>query len=124
MIRLVNPVRDMFGTLFFLSIGMLIDYRTLGDLIVPALVVVGVFMAGKIVANTVGSVLGGRSPRDAMQVGMTMPQMGEFSIAIGRLSPSDALGVAPLGAILSIATAGTSVLSPLTARASPPLCNW
>ena len=59
-----------------------------------------------------------------MQVGMTMPQMGEFSIAIGRLSPSDALGVAPLGTILSIATAATSVLSPLTARASQPLCNW
>ena len=62
-IRLVNPVRDIFGALFFLSIGMLIDYRTLGDLIVPALVVVGVFMAGTIVANTVGSVLGGRKPQ-------------------------------------------------------------
>ena len=122
--RLVNPVRDMFGALFFLSIGMLIDYHTLGDYIVPAVVVVAVFMVGKIVANTVGSILAGRSPADATQVGMTMPQMGEFSLAIGRLSPTDVVGGAsPLGAILSIATAITSVLAPLTARASQPLCR-
>ena len=82
----------MFGALFFLSIGMLIDYRTLDDFIVPALVVVGVFMAGKVVANAVGSILAGHSPEDAMRVGMTMPQMGEFSLAIGRVSPTDALG--------------------------------
>ena len=49
--RLVNPVRDLFGALFFLSIGMLIDYHTLGDYIAPALVVVAVFMLSKIVAN-------------------------------------------------------------------------
>ena len=55
--RLVSPVRDMFGAMFFMSIGMLIDYRTLDDFILPALVVVGVFMGGKIIANTVGSVL-------------------------------------------------------------------
>lgn len=122
--RLVSPVRDMFGALFFLSIGMLIDYRTLDDFIVPALVVVGVFMAGKIVANAVGSILADRSPGDAMRVGMTMPQMGEFSLAIGRVSPTDALGGSALGSILSIATAITSVLAPLTARAALPLCQW
>ena len=123
-IRLVGPVRDMFGALFFLSIGMLIDYRTLDDFIVPALVVVGVFMAGKIAANVVGSILAGRSLEDALRVGMAMPQMGEFSLAIARAGPTDALGGAALGPIFSIATAITSVLAPLTARASLPLSQW
>ena len=66
---------------------MLIDYRTLVDFIVPAVVVVGVFMGGKIAANTVGSILAGRSPGDSLRVGMTMPQMGEFSLAIGPAQP-------------------------------------
>ena len=123
-IRLVSPVRDMFGALFFLSIGMLIDYRTLDDYIVPALVVVGVFMAGKIIANVVGSILVGRSLEDALRVGLSMPQMGEFSLAIGRVSPADALGGAALGPILSIATAITSVLAPLTSRSSLPVSQW
>lgn len=122
--RLVSPVRDMFGALFFLSIGMLIDYRTLGDFLLPALVIAAVFMLGKISANTIGSVLAGRRPGDAMRVGMTMPQMGEFSLAIGRLSPADVLGVSPLGAILSIVTAVTSVLAPLTSRSAVPLVRY
>ena len=122
--RLVSPVRDMFGALFFLSIGMLIDFRTLDDFIVPALIVVGVFMAGKIIANIVGATLAGRNPHDAVQVGMTMPQMGEFSLAIGRVSPVDALGNSVLGPVLAIATAITSVLAPLTMRVSLPMCLW
>ena len=122
--RMVTPVRDMFGALFFLSIGMLIDYRTLGDYILPALVVVAVFMVGKIVANTVGSILAARSPGDAMRVGMTMPQMGEFSLAIGRLTPADVAGASALGPILSITTAITSVLAPLTSRAAGPSARW
>ena len=122
--HLVSPVRDLFGALFFLSIGMLIDYRSLGEYIIPALAVVGVFMIGKIAANTVGSILAGQSPSDAARVSMTMPQMGEFSLAIGRLSPTDALGVSPLSPILTIATAVTSVLAPLTARSSAPVCQW
>ena len=122
--RMVSPVRDMFGALFFLSIGMLIDYRTLGDFVLPALVVVVVFMLGKMAANTVGSILAARNPSDAMRVGMTMPQMGEFSLAIGRLTPADVAGASALSPILSIATAVTSVLAPLTGRAAAPLAAW
>ena len=122
--RLVSPVRDMFGALFFMSIGMLIDYRTLDDFILPALVVVVVFMAGKIIANTIGSILSGRSSQQAVQVGMSMPQMGEFSLAIGRLSAADAVAGAIVGPVLAIVTAITSVLAPLTSRFALPLCAW
>lgn len=122
--RLVSPVRDMFGALFFMSIGMLIDYRTLDDFILPALVVVGVFMAGKMIANTIGSILSGRTTRQSVQVGLSMPQMGEFSLAIGRLSAADAVAGAAIGPILAIVTAITSVLAPLTSRVALPLCDW
>ena len=122
--RMVAPVRDMFGALFFLSIGMLIDYHTLNDYILPALVVVMVFSFGKIAANTVGSILAGRSPSDALRVGMTMPQMGEFSLAIGRLTPADVVRGSTLGPILTLCTAITSVLAPLSSRAAVPLSAW
>lgn len=122
--RLVSPVRDMFGSLFFLSIGMLINYRTLDEFVVPALVVVGVFMGGKIMANTAGSILAGRRSQTALQVGMTMPQMGEFSLAIGRVSAADAVAGPIIGPILAISTAITSVLAPLTSRAAAPMYAW
>ncbi len=120
---MVAPVRDMFGALFFLSIGMLIDYRTLDDYIVPVVVLVAVFMAAKIAANTVGSIMAGLGPTDALRVGMTMPQMGEFSLAIGRLTPSTPTGAAAVAPILSICTAVTSILAPLTSRSAVPLAD-
>ena len=122
--RLVNPVRDMFGALFFLSIGMLIDYRTLDDYIVPSLVVVGVFMGGKIVANTIGATLAGRRSRTAVQVGMTMPQMGEFSLAIGHLSVTNAAVGPVVAPVLAIATAITAILAPLTSKIAMPVYDW
>ena len=81
-------------------------------------------MLGKIAANTIGSILAGRRFNDALQVGMTMPQMGEFSLAIGRLSPGDAAGFSPLGAVISIATAITSVLAPITSRSASKVALW
>lgn len=121
---MVAPVRDMFGALFFLSIGMLIDYRKLDDYLIPVVVVVAVFMTAKIAANTVGSIMAGLRPTDAVRVGMTMPQMGEFSLAIGRLAPANAAGAAAVAPVLSICTAVTSVLAPLTSRAAVPLSEW
>ena len=122
--QMIAPVRDMFGALFFLSIGMLIDYRMLDDYIWPALVVVAIFMLGKIAANTLGSILSGLRFHQSLKVGMTMPQMGEFSLAIGRISPGDVAGFSPLGSILTMVTAITSVLAPLTSRSAERVARF
>jgi CPA2 family monovalent cation:H+ antiporter-2 len=50
----IQPVRDMFGALFFVSLGILVDIHQIGQVLVLALIVLTVFIAGKIVANTVG----------------------------------------------------------------------
>ena len=57
-------------------------------------------MVSKTAANSVRSILAGRNPGDAIRVGTTMPQMGEFSLGTGRLTPNDTL--ASLAACLRI----------------------
>jgi monovalent cation:H+ antiporter-2, CPA2 family len=52
--RIMNPVKDMFAALFFVSIGMLMDIRSFTDFLAPALIISGVFITGKVVANTLG----------------------------------------------------------------------
>ena len=80
--QLVQPVRDVFAAIFFVSVGMLID---------PALVVAYwaavvaftlVVVAGKVVAVSVSSFLIGYTPRTALQAGMSLGQIGEFSFII------------------------------------------
>ena len=78
----LSPIRDMFGAIFFVSIGMLIEVRALPDNIVPALIIMAVFMVGKIVADTLGSFASGQSLPTSFRVGMGMSQTGEFSLAM------------------------------------------
>ena len=82
---IIEPVRDMFGALFFVSIGMLIDVHVIKDHLIPALVVSVVFMLGKIVANTLGTFVSGQGDRIPIRVGMGMPQIGEFSLAMMKI---------------------------------------
>ena len=58
--RLMNPLRDMFAALFFVSLGMLMDVFSIGDYIVPALIISAVFIVGKVLADTMGTSAGGR----------------------------------------------------------------
>ena len=78
----LSPIRDMFGAIFFVSIGMLIEVRALPDNIVPALIILAVFMVGKVVSDTLGSFAAGQSLPTSFRVGMGMPQSGEFSLAM------------------------------------------
>lgn len=83
--QLVKPLRDTFGAVFFVSVGMLIDPRILvgnfGQVIVLSLVV----MIGKATAITVGSMLNGKSINTSISTGFSMAQIGEFSFIIATL---------------------------------------
>jgi hypothetical protein len=82
---IIEPIRDMFAALFFVSIGMLIDLSLFKDHILSAVIVSGVFIAGKIVANTAGTFVAGQGGRVSLQVGMGKPQIGEFSLAMMKI---------------------------------------
>jgi CPA2 family monovalent cation:H+ antiporter-2 len=80
----VRPVRDVFAAVFFISIGMLLDPQYLFDYWLPVLVVAVVFMVAKTMLSTSVTFLFGVSARTAMQVGLTMMVLGEFSYIIAR----------------------------------------
>lgn len=80
----VRPVRDVFAAVFFISIGMLLDPQYLVDYWFPVLVVAIVFMVAKLLLSTSVTFLFGVSARTAMQVGLTMVVLGEFSYIIAR----------------------------------------
>ncbi|MDA1296896.1 MAG: cation:proton antiporter [Chloroflexi bacterium] len=114
----MQPVRDMFGALFFVSVGMLVDIHQIGEFIVPALIVSAVFIAGKIVANTIGVFVTGTNGTDSLRVGMGMPQSGEFSLAMVKVG-ADHGAIGPfLYPVIAVVTGITSVLYPLFYRSS------
>ena len=114
----IAPVRDIFSALFFISIGMLIELSVLGQFIVPALIIAGVFMAGKMFAATLGTFVTGHDGRTSLGVGMGKPQMGEFSLAMTKIGADHAVVGAFLYPVVAAASALTAVIYPLVARSS------
>jgi K+:H+ antiporter len=86
--QLIQPVRDMFGAIFFVSVGMLIEPRLVFQhgfaIVVFALLVV----LGKIVGVGIGAFVTGNGVRTSVQAGMSLAQIGEFSFIIAGLGTS------------------------------------
>jgi K+:H+ antiporter len=80
--HLVAPVRDMFGAVFFVSVGMMINPALIVEHWVALAILVAVVIAGKLVGVTTASMLSGSGVRAAVQAGMSLAQIGEFSFII------------------------------------------
>jgi CPA2 family monovalent cation:H+ antiporter-2 len=80
--HLVLPVRDVFAAIFFVSVGMLIDPALIARHWVPVVAFTVAVIVGKVLAVTVSSFLIGYTPRTAVQAGMSLAQIGEFSFII------------------------------------------
>ncbi len=117
-IETIGPVRDMFAAIFFVTIGMLIDIRDIGQFILPAAIVSVVFIAGKVIANTVATFLAGNSGKTALEVGMGMPQVGEFSLVIVRVGTQGGIVLPQLYPVIALATALTSFTTPYISRST------
>lgn len=111
--RLITPVRDVFAALFFVSIGMLVNMGDIPEFFATALIVTGVLVAGKVVAATVGTFLTGHDGETSLRVGTSMPQPGEFSLAIARSGSEHAAVGSQLYPVVTISTLMSSFIYPL-----------
>lgn len=89
--KVVNPVKDLFGGVFFISVGMMVDPVIIANYIGPIIILSLVVVVGQIVFGTIGMLITGQSLRIAMESGFSLTQIGEFSFIIATLGMS--LGV-------------------------------
>ncbi len=86
--HLIRPVRDLFSAVFFVSIGMLIDPAIIQEHFGIVLLLSFIVIVGKTLSVMGGALLAGQTLRTAMQTGMTLSQIGEFSFIIATLGLS------------------------------------
>lgn len=85
---LVKPVRDLFGAIFFVSVGMMIVPELLAKYIIPILILSAVVIVGQMLFATIGILLSGQSLKTAIRGGFSMVQIGEFSFIVATLGMS------------------------------------
>lgn len=86
--HLITSVKDLFGAIFFVSVGMLIDPEILIAYALPVLLLTLAVMMGKTIFVSTGALLAGRPLKQAVQAGTSMSQIGEFSFIIATLGVS------------------------------------
>lgn len=84
-LRLIKPIRDFFGAIFFVSVGMLVDPAMLLRYLPHILIITAVIITAKPIAATCGFLFGGQPLRIALPAGMCLCQIGEFSYIIANL---------------------------------------
>ena len=119
-IRLVEPVKNLFGAIFFVSVGMLVDPNILISYALPIAILVIAILAGQGIFGTLGFMLSGQPLKTAMRCGFSMAQIGEFAFIIASLGLS--LGVISefLYPVVVAVSVITTFLTPYMIRAAKP----
>ncbi|MBQ7421586.1 MAG: cation:proton antiporter [Prevotella sp.] len=119
-IKLVEPVKNLFGAVFFVSVGMLVDPKILVDYALPILIITLTILAGQSLFGTFGYMLSGQPLKQAMRCGFSMAQIGEFAFIIASLGLS--LGVIGdfLYPVVVAVSVITTFLTPYMIRFSEP----
>ena len=118
--RLVKPVKDLFGAIFFVSVGMMVDPVMIGQYWLPILIITLTVIIGQPLFAMIGVLLSGQSLKTAVQSGFSLSQIGEFSFIIATLGVS--LGVTSnfLYPIVVAVSVVTIFLTPYMIRLAEP----
>ena len=121
--KLVEPVKNLFGAIFFVSVGMLVDPKILVEYAIPIMLLVLTILIGQSVFGTFSFMLAGESLKSAMRCGFSMAQIGEFSFIIASLGLS--LGVISdfLYPVVVAVSVITTFLTPYMIRLATPVYN-
>ena len=121
--KLVAPVKDLFGAVFFVSVGMLVDPKIIVEYAVPIGVLVLTILIGQSIFGTFGFLIGGQSLKSAMRCGFSMAQIGEFSFIIASLGLSLHVTGEFLYPVVVAVSVITTFLTPYMIRLSVPSYN-
>ena len=121
--KLMTPLKNVFASIFFISVGMMINPSSLLEYWPSILVVCVVVILGMILFGTLGCWWGGETMKDAMQTGFSFVQIGEFSFIIAALGNSLNVTHPALYPIIVASSVVTTFLTPYIMKAAVPCYN-
>jgi CPA2 family monovalent cation:H+ antiporter-2 len=116
--RLIRPIRDIFAGVFFVAVGMLIDLSAIGQHLPAVLALTAVVVVGKLVGVTLGAFVAGNGVRLAIQSGMSLGQIGEFSFILAGVGTAAGVLRSFLFPVAIAVSALSTLLTPFMIRMS------
>lgn len=122
--HLLQPVRNLFAAIFFVSVGMMIDPKVLIDQWGLVLFVTSLTVVGKFVSTFLGAMLSGQPRKKSFQAGMSLAQIGEFSFIIASLGVTLKVTSDFLYPLAIAVSAVTTFTTPYLIKVADPFYRW
>lgn len=122
--RLVTPIKNLFGAIFFVSVGMMVDPHVLVQYTWPVVIIALAVMIFKTLSATVGMFISGHDVKTSLNAGFCFCQIGEFSFIIASLGLSFKVIDEYLYPIIVTVSIVTTFFTPYIIKAANPLYNW
>jgi len=122
--QLIQPIKNIFGSIFFVSVGMMIDPALLVQYWFPISIITIVVIVGQIIFGSVGTLLSGQSLRVSLQTGFALVQIGEFAFIIAGLGQSLNVTDKSLYPIVVAVSVITTFLTPYIMRLAYPTLDF
>lgn len=119
--HLISSIKDLFGAVFFVSVGMLLDPQILIEYWLPVTVILIVTVVGKLFSSGLGALLSGQPLKTSIQTGLSLAQIGEFSFIIATLGMTLNVTSSFLYPITVAVSAITTFTTPYMIKLSFPL---
>lgn len=121
--HLVAPVKNLFGAIFFVSVGMMVDVALIVQYIVPIVSIIAAVMLGQTILSTCGFLLSGQSLKTSMQCSFSLTQIGEFAFILATLGTSLHVTSDFLYPIVVAVSVFTTFTTPYMIRLAEPAYN-
>jgi len=121
---LVEPVRDVFAAVFFVSVGMMFDPGLVAQHWPAVVAITAAVVLGKLTTVSLGLFLTGHGTRTSIRAGMSLAQIGEFSFIIAGLGLSLKMTGDFLYPVAVAVSVITTLLTPVLIRVSDPAATW
>ena len=122
--KLVKPIQNLFGAIFFVSVGMLVNPHILIEYTWPVIIIALTVMIIKTLSATFGMLISGRDIHTSLKAGFCFCQIGEFSFIIAGLGLSFKVIDDYLYPIIVTVSIITTFFTPYIMRVANPLYNW
>ena len=118
--KVIQPIKDFFGAIFFVSVGMMVDPQVLFDNFSTVIIIAAASIVGKMIFSTTGVRLAGESMKTAVQSGFSLAQMGEFSFIIASMGMNLGVTSASIYPIVIAVSVITTFTTPYTIKLALP----
>lgn len=122
--HVVSPVKNLFGAVFFISVGMMVDPNVIVAYWQPILILSVAVICGGLIFGTAGMLLTGQTLKVAIQSGFTLTQIGEFSFIIATLGTSLGVLDSTMYPIIVAVSVITTFTTPYFIRMADPAYNF